>query len=396
MLTALLLVATSRVDLISDLIRTSCAIKQFTANYSVTTTTEAGSEATGLRLDYVAPDKARLERTVGASTSSTWSVDGVLALQSTEGESPMHGRVDCRAIYAELAPIEALLAASFPDAVPREAPPAASFNMRWSFDQTKQQANFVVEAVLADEGVTPLGWLVQLRDKNASPTEDAGLIRFATDEGAFEVAVRKADGFLETFAGRSPKGHMQLKLDSLVTDQTIDDARFVVPSPPANSRDVSSQLRRGVNSIAEIALRRRLYATVLAQPDAAWEEQHTKLDAITRAFYARNLQQTFQPFLEDAAKKRTGIAEHFEKLVADGKTPEEMRERRAREVGFLVKRLDEFEAGLQRLGLPAGTSSSTRADRLLELEKSVALELFRSTIRAHSLRDFEEALAKWK
>jgi hypothetical protein len=95
MIALLCSVALATSDPLAELIERSKTTKSFTAVYEARLSTTP--EPSTVRLDYVAPDRVRLERTADGKSSSMWCVAGVLALQSNEGGAPVHVRRCTRA-----------------------------------------------------------------------------------------------------------------------------------------------------------------------------------------------------------------------------------------------------------------------------------------------------------
>ena len=154
-----LLFCPAQVDRIDELIRSSREIHSVAAVFEITSPGEV--DKTRLRIDFQAPAQVRVERSCGTKLSTTWCVDGTLAIVSNESGKQVHGRFDSAAVFQGIAPLEKALHEAFPDAVERPAMGAA-IGMGWNFDTKSGQSNFGIEADLREQSATPFGWLLTL------------------------------------------------------------------------------------------------------------------------------------------------------------------------------------------------------------------------------------------
>ena len=299
----LLLAALARLDVLDDLIAKSAEVRGFTAVFDVTSNVpEAVSK---IRIEYGGPKAARVDRIVGDKLTSMWCVDGVFTMASNEGPQPMFGRADSRAVYAELEPIEREILAACAS-LPHRAEAHSSVGMRWSFDAKEQKANYVIDTEISESARSPFGWLETLAQKQAVAVEDGETLRFETD-GAFRIVLSKSSGFLAEFHGQSPTGEMHVLRQSFELAVPPPE-RFVAAKSPEGARDISVELAKNLNRVAEVGLRRRCYAAMAGGDPAAWDDAtKAKHSAALRPFLARSVVATMAPVMEDAAKKRDGI-----------------------------------------------------------------------------------------
>ncbi|HTF87079.1 MAG TPA: hypothetical protein VK843_01635 [Planctomycetota bacterium] len=391
MLLSFLLAA--QLDVVADLTRRSAELHSFTANYALTSTASPGTSE--IRIEFAAPARVRVDRTAGKEHSSTWCVDGVLAMKSSDGERSSQGRADSAQMFAELEPLEKKLRQAFPRAVSRPAL-AAAVGMRWEFDAKAQRANFSIEPSLVDQGETPLGWLKTLTQKGAAPREDQGLLHFETDS-AFQIAISPKTGFVEHFSGKSPKGEMNLVLISLELDKPIDPARFALPAPAPGAKDVTSDLLRAVSRFAEVELRGRIYDAMAGKETPSdWDEAfQAKAATVLQPFYERALPKILESKAGLWSTTRDEIAQRIAGMRASGKSEEEVETVRQRETGYLKKQMDELEQGfLTRLQIPATAEQLPRAAELLTLEKRSLSAAFHIKVSEPMVSAFEAATKK--
>ncbi len=373
------------------LIEQSAKVQTFSVLYRLTST--ASEVPTTIRVDYQAPDKVLVERVAGPKSSSTWCVGGVMVLRSDESSQPMHGRIDSKSIYAELDALEQAVAAAYPAMKPRAERMETQVNMGWEFDTKEQKANFSLTSALVEDATTPFGWLTTLREKSVPAIEDGELLRFETD-GAFKIAIARKTGLLHAFAGKSPKGEVKLELLSASIDAPIDPARFALPEAGAG-RDVSGELRRAINRVAEMSLRRRMYVAIasepVGEPPTPWNaEALAKIEPLLRAFHEHAVLGALRGFIDDAAKKRDGVTQYLKGLLEKGKTKDEVEAQRQKEIGFLTQRLDKLEQGVAKpIPLPVTKIELPRAAALSALEHDIVLDVFRTKVRAPTLAEFE-------
>ncbi|MCC7014532.1 MAG: hypothetical protein IT454_18370 [Planctomycetes bacterium] len=395
---SILLVAAARFDVLGDLIERSAALRAFSANYSVSASSAPAPST--IRIDFQAPDRVCVDRTADGKRTTMWCVDGVLTLQTDEIPSNaretakvLFGRADAQAVYAELAPIESALSSAFP-ALERRGDVHASIGMRWSFDEKEQKANYVIDAELSEGNSTPLGWLRTLQLKSAEPREDGELWRFETD-GAFQVALHKSSGFLQSFRGRSPNGEINVALTGLDLRPEALDGHFTAPTAVEGARDISSDVLKSLNRIAEMSLRRRYYRAIAGDASATWDGSlEAKVAAAVGPFFTRTVNATMAPIKEDAGKKKLGIAERLQKMVEQGKSPEEVQATREREAKYLAGRLDTLEQKFIELmgALPPDHAAQPHARELLAIEQRVLREVFERDVRGPVTREFKEAI----
>jgi hypothetical protein len=376
---------------LDELIARSARVQGFTAEYRVTTT--ADPAPTFVRIEYVAPDRARVD-TVGPKTSSSfWAVGGTLVVRS-QGEAPVHGEIDARALRATRADVERVLADGFGARTPAGGS-ASVIDMRWGYDAKAEKASYVIECSDVVGSETPFGWLTTLRAKAAAPREEEGRWVFDTDDGVFRVVVSKSTGFVEELVGKSPKGELRLALEKVAFDAVIDPARFEVPAEAGSGRDATLELRRAATRVVETALRRRIYAAIAGAEGPAWDEaQRAKVTAVLRAFHEHAIPDTLEPWLQRQEKIRDGVSDRLKRLAEGGKAPAEVEAVRQREIGYLKENLDSLLDGfLTRLSAPTDAGPLPRGDALLALEGEVVRQVFDARVRAPVQADFERATA---
>ncbi len=388
-----LLLCFAQADRLDDIIRSSREIHSFAAVFELTSTLEV--DKTRLCIDFQAPAQVRVQRTCGPKLSTTWCVDGTLAIVSNEGDKPIHGRFDSGAVFEAIAPLEKTLHDTFPNAAPRPALGAA-VGMGWFFDTKNQKANFAVESDLREQSATPLGWLLTLQQKQAVAREDGELLRFETDD-RFHIAVSRQSGFLQEFSGTSPKGELHLALISLELNKPIDAARFALPSGPFAGTDISADLSRGIRVIGQQSLRSRIYAAVAGENSAPPydDAMRAKIAAVFQPFYDRTVPETLATWFEKSRKLTAGVAERIAGMRKNGKSAQEIDQVLVKETGYLNKQLDDMEQGfLTRLAAPSTAKSLPHTAELLEQEKRAVSEAFRTQVRAPIVKAFEQATAK--
>jgi hypothetical protein len=311
-----------------------------------------------------------------------------------DGEDSLHARIDWSAIRAELAPAEDALLAAFPSAPAPAAPPGQAVHVGWGFDDGAGKANLTIDARVVAERRTPFGWLETLARKGAAAREDGELWRFATDGGAFDVALERGTGVLRELRGRSPNGELRLELATFELGAAVAPERFEVPEPRAGSQDASASFARGLRLVIETALRRRIYAAIAAEPAGErWgAERRARIESVLRPFHERVVAATVAPWRERSARIEAGVAERLRRLREAGEH-ENARAVRARELATLEKQLSELERGCDALEAPAEGAELPRADELLALEREVVHEVFRRSVREPVLAAFERATA---
>ncbi len=383
--------AAAQLDALADLTSRSADLRSFTAVYELTNTVSPGT--TQIRIDYVAPARVRVDRTSGDLRATTWCVDGVLAMTGRDEKGDLQGRADSALACTELDPIEKALHAAFPKARPPAAH-AAAVGMRWSFDNKTQQTNFSIVPQLALD--SPLGWLATLKQKAAVAREDGELLRFETD-GAFQIAISKQNGFLQQFAGESPKGEMHVALVSLELNKGVDASRFALPPQIPAARDITPDLTRMVTRDVQDDWRRRLYQVIAgADAPAVWDAAFlAKINSVIRPFYADIVPKTFAATFEEWNTIRENVTKDLLEMRKAGKSDEEVEQKRQRELGYLNKQLDKKQQSLETgLALPAGTTDLPRAKELLALEIQAVSDAYRSKVREPVLAAFETATKK--
>lgn len=394
LLATLALCIAQATDPLEKLLAATAATPFFSARYDLSTTTS--TEPGVIEIDYIAPDRLRFSRATGARSTTMWAVGGLLSVRSTEGGTPLQGSVDCRALQADLAPVEVALRSAVSSSAPRgDLKPALS--MRWNFDETAQKANFGIEAVLAEDIATPLGWLETLREKSAPAREDAGLLRFATD-GHFEVAVDADTGLLREFKGRSPKGEMSLSLRASRMDYAPADGLFTVAAPAPGAKDISAELRKTAARSFEIGMRRRIFRAFASGDsplsgsgeDLARGQESAR--GVLRLLHERTLAPVVESMLARSATMNEGVVKRIVQLRDSGKSAEEVAAARVREAELLRANLGKLESQmLERSALPPGCETLPQGATLLALESEVLKALFAERVIDPLVRSFESA-----
>lgn len=381
-------------DPLEKLLAATAATPFFSARYDLATTTT--TEPSVIEIDYIAPDRLRFSRATGPRSTTMWAVGGTLYVRSTEGGTPLQGSVDCRALQADLAPVEAALRSAVSTVAPRgDLKPALS--MRWNFDETAQKANFGIEAVLAEDIATPLGWLETLREKDAPARFDGGLLRFATD-GHFEVAVDADNGMLREFKGRSPKGEMSLSLRASRMDYAPMEGLFTVSPAAPGAKDISADLRKNATRSFEVGMRRRVFLAVasgsglLAGSGEELARGQAAARGVLRALHERTLAPVVESMLARSATMNEGVVKRIVQLRDSGKSSEEVAAARVREAELLRANLGKLEAQmLERSALPPGCETLPHGAALLALESEVLKALFAERVIDPLVRSFESA-----
>jgi len=381
-------------DPLDELLQRTASTPFFSARYDLATTTSA--EASVIEIDYIAPDRLRFSRATGGRSTTMWAVRGTLSVRSTESGATFYGAMDCGALQAELAPVEALLRAAVPALEPRgELKPALSF--RWNFDETAQKANFGIEAVLAEDIATPMGWIETLREKSAQPRADGPLLRFATD-GHFELALEASSGMLREFKGRSPNGQMSLSVRNMRMDYAPEVGLFTVAPAAAGAKDISAELRKNAARSFEIGLRRRIFLAFAGADgalDRTGEELARGQDAarsVLRGLHERTLAPVVDAMVSRSAAMNEGVVKKLAQLRDSGKSAEELAAARAREGELLRANLGIIEAQmLERSALPPGCEALPQGAALLSLESDVLRALFTERVLDPLVRSFEAA-----
>jgi len=381
-------------DPLEKLLAATAATPFFSARYDLSTTTS--TEPSVIEIDYIAPDRLRFSRASGPRSTTMWAVGGTLSVRSTEGGTPLQGSVDCRALQADLAPVEAALRSAVSTVAPRgDLKPALS--MRWNFDETAQKANFGIEAVLAEDIATPLGWLETLREKNALARTDGGLLRFAT-EGHFEVAVDGTNGMLREFKGRSPKGEMSLSLRASRMDYAPMEGLFTVAPAAPGAKDISADLRKNATRSFEVGMRRRVFLAVasggglLAGSGEELARGQAAARGVLRVLHERTLAPVVESMLARSATMNEGVVKRIVQLRDSGKSAEEVAAARAREAELLRTNLGKLESQmLERSALPPGCETVPYGAALLALESEVLKALFAERVIDPLVRSFESA-----
>ncbi|MEO6710337.1 MAG: hypothetical protein ABI054_12830, partial [Planctomycetota bacterium] len=389
----MLFLLAAQTDVLAELTRRSAELHSFTASYALTSTASPGT--TEIRVEFAAPARVRVDRTAGKEHSSTWCVDGVLAMNSSDGERSSQGRADSAQVFAELESLEKALQQAFPRAVSRPGL-ASAVGMRWEFDASSQRANLSIEPSLVDQGETALGWLKTLKQKGAVAREDQGLLHFETDS-AFQIAISPTTGFVQTFSGKSPKGEMNLVLVSLELDKPIDPARFALPSPVPAAKDLTFDLLRAVSRFAEVGLRQRIYDAMAGKDSPSdWDEAfQAKAASVLQPFYERALPKILESKAGLWNTTRDEVAQRIAAMRASGKSEEEVETLRQRESGYLEKQMRELEQGfLTRLLIPPTAADLPRAAELLALEKRSLSTAFRLKVSEPMISSFEAATKK--
>ena len=367
----------------------TAAVRQASLRYALTSTLENAS--CEIRVDYVAPDRVRIDRTAGGATSSMWLVDGVFAVSSAEGPKPARGRSDSAAVVAELAPAEQALLQAFPNAR-RRGTKRAAIGMNWGFDEESQKVTVALESQLRAADESPFGWITTLRRKAVPAVDEGAVWSFSTD-GHCRVTLSKATGFVQSLDAESPKGKLHMELLELSTEAEVDPARFHLPVAAEGPGDASESLTRVVRRMEEMDLRGRIYGAIAGDGAAAWDEAlRARIDQVLRAFHGRTIQKAFEPWMERSRTIHTTISERLAKLRAAGNPPEEVEALRQRERGYLLKQLDEFEKTLAtRLSEPELDSPLPRAAELFLREQGVLAEVFRAQVREPALEAYDRA-----
>ncbi|MBM3991923.1 MAG: hypothetical protein FJ298_13065 [Planctomycetes bacterium] len=394
LLGTLALVCAQVTDPLDELVRRSATVPFFSVRYDLSTT--ASPDPGAIEIDYIAPDRLRFSRSTGVRSTTMWAVRGTLSLRSTEGGTPMHGSVDCAALMAELAPIEAALREAVADLAPRaELKPALA--VRWSFDEAAQKANFGIEAVLAETVTTPMGWLQTLKDKSAPARVDSDALRFSTD-GHFDVALDAGNGLLREFKGRSPKGEMTIQLRGARMDYAPSDGLFTVFAPAAGAKDISADLYKSAARSFEIGLRSRIFRAfggstgALARQDEARARGEDAARHVLRALHERMLAPLVASILARAAALNDAAVNRLVALRERGNGAEDLAAARVREAELLRENLGQLEAQmLERSELPPGCEALPHGAALLTLESQVLRALFTERVVESLARSFEAA-----
>ncbi len=394
LLASLALCLAQTADPLKELLQMTASTPFFSARYDLTTTTS--TEPSVIEIDYIAPDRLRFSRASRARSTTMWAVGGVLSVRSTEGGTPLHGSVDCSGVHAELAPVETLLRAAIPAVEPRgELKPALSF--RWNFDEAAQKANFGIEAALAEDITTPMGWVDTLREKAAAPRADGGLLRFSTD-GHFELALDASNGMLREFKGRSPKGEMTLALRAARMDYAPPVGLFTVSPPVDGAKDVSLELRRTAARSLEVGMRRRIFRAFAADKgplvgtgdELAAAQQSAR--GVLRALHVLTLAPVVETMLPRAGAMNEGVVKRLVQLRDSGKAAEELAAARARETELLRANLGKLESQmLEGSALPPGCENLPHGAAMLSLESEVLKALFTERVVDPLVRSFEAA-----
>lgn len=392
---------TSRGDeRLDELIERSRSLASYSASYTLKFEVNDGVKVEPppdrvLRIDFVAPDKVRVENRVGAQQVVTWCTGSLLATQfrgSPGGKGDMFGAVDLGAVRAGLAPLQEQLRAAFPAAQEAKATddydgPSALVN--WSFDSSAKRANF--ELVAASAGVdSPLGWLDTLRRKGAVLESDGDVLRFRTDDGHFRGELDAADGALRLLQGESPNGRFFLRLESRAPEP-LEAASFVPPSSAAGARDTSAELRSSALRGLHDSLRARAYRAV-AGLSSFDDSARARARAWLSAFHVQVLDASLATWFELAERKRATIAERLEAYAASGRTPQQVEEQRQRELGALRKGMDELEATFASLtALSARQSKLANSSALNDVERQVFAATFDERVRKRALAELDAA-----
>jgi hypothetical protein len=381
--------------LLDELIAKTSKLKSFTAVYEMQLVMTGESAETApvrtMRIDYQAPDKMRVDVGTGSEHLWQWLVGGVLALQE-EGEKPLNGRIDTRAIGAEFAHLYQVLGEAFPDANSPSGQPGPVVVMSWSFDEPAQKANFNLSLVNDRAARTPLGWLTELRDRDEKSSESDSQLLFNID-GHIKVAISKSSGFVESFSGKSPRGEMRVQLKSLETDNPIDAQRFVLPSESSGEGEAATEMRDAFRASRAMACRYFVYRRIGSMAGAEWTDaERSKIDTVFRAYHEYDMRHAFDILRKAAEQHRERLVTRLRKLREDGHSEEEVASERDAMIADLQESLDKQINGyLERLTVPEHSPPFPRGDDLLKLEREVATKVFDELVRAPMVHDFEQA-----
>jgi hypothetical protein len=381
-------------SLLDELIEKSKGIRAFRATFVMQTSDEP--KPVTLRCDYRVPHSVRVVIETETATISNWYVDRVYVMRTTPspgsgpGEDP-HARVDLGDLEALIASVERPLEREFGEPAKGWCPRAAIM-MNWSIDAKSGEGIF--EFTAGDsECPSPLGWLATLREKHAEPTLDGEMLRFTTDDGHFDVAISRSDGFLREFVGRGKKT-FTVHLDSVVFEPEEEPEAFALPSDPIDGEDVSAACRSRSEQGFISDQRCEVYRVVTsAAGDTAWNEDlRRKVVEVLRPLDDWMVHAVHDAWL---AYLRTWIADQAAQLrqfKSDGLATTQMDEWRA----LAKKKLDDSlakakQGSLDQVVVPKGSESPERAEHLLSIEREVMAQRFDALVRDPLFAEFAKA-----
>lgn len=385
-------------DVLDDLIARSRTVETFTARYSLKTANLEGEveHTQMLRLDYRAPDRMRMDMTIGDERVSNWLHGAAIVLHMVAKERSVHARVDLGALSQQLATVNLALDAAFPRASGAMPPPCSTLEFNWRFNVETQENDFACQFISDSGGDTPYGWLRTLREKNAVLAEDGDLLRCSTDDGHFDVALAKGSGFLKQLVGRSPRGTMTIALESLEIGKPIEPGRLEFPADDPGE-DIAPKMISAMGSVARAKLRARIYRRVAESlGEREWDSAlQPKVESALKPFWELAIAEQYGRWLDGMRKWiRDDIVGHLRQLDATEDPEETVDAARTRARDALLERIDASSSQLAKpLALSNEVSLMRFSSEVHTIELAVAESVHRELIRDALLSLFDSETA---
>lgn len=387
-------------DPLDALFARAAATKRLRAEFVLTRS--ASPEPVVYTLDYMAPDRMRLETRSEDGVTDVWVVGVTMSLRSANAGATWAFDVDLAAIGRDFQALKERARAAAPSLVaglPQakdQTYPVCQF--QWGYDAKTDSGEFRFALGAHAKPDAPFGWLETARKKGVAWTRDGELLRAETD-GRFQVALAPT-GLLHEVTGHTGKGEMRFVLRSATFDQDPPADRFVVPAVTAAEGEAAKAPRQAfeasIRQSEALALRAELWrAWAVAKKGAADAAAAAKVDAEAKLAARIVLAPILAPRVEDMLRAVVGPTEEMvAQLVAQAGTdrsPENVAELRA-------KGADTVDAGLQRqlekFGNLGGRRANAPPPAHLALEQDVIEAIYRELVVDVAVARFEAAFDK--
>jgi outer membrane lipoprotein-sorting protein len=378
-----------------DLVARAAATKRLRAEYELVLGEAA--ERSVLTLEYLAPDRMRLEQRRADRALDYWIVDGVISLRSTMKGPSRVFQFDCGAFLARWRATEDRARASAPALAAHWQPNSAAkpvFQLQWGFDAKSNQAIWDFDLGYEADASSPFGWLEIARQKQGVAwTRDGDLLRAETD-GRFVIAIA-ATGMLQELIGRNEKGEVRvaMQLRSATFDEDPPAARFEPPVADEATLRASAEFEREQDRSARSTLRMRTFrAYVAARAAAADAAAAAKVDAdakpALRVFLEDALASQVEQFLRANAESSRELAQRVARAAAGG-SPDQVAALRAKATKAVADGMQEQADRFVTLDNLPG--NHPRAADFHALEQAVVATIYRERVVEVVLADFETA-----